>query len=211
MRVLNSSKEIEISDENFLCRIRGYKKLIIDLGTGQGSFVYFNAVSNKHCFYIGLDSCGDSMKKYSVKQYKNKVANLIYLVMNVQNIISILENRFSEIYINLPWGSLLEGLFKEEMGVIRSISKLAVTGCLINICFSYDRKIENNEIEKRGLPDIDEEYFNRIFKPMYAKYKLNINAIDYIAKDEVRFRSKWMNVLSDSRYRKFYVITGTKG
>ena len=80
------------------------------------------------------------MKKYGVKQYKNKIDNLMYVVMNAQNLHEVLYNKFSEIYINLPWGSLLQGIFKEELKIIEGISKLSKPECKINICFSYDEK-----------------------------------------------------------------------
>lgn len=209
MRVLRSSKEVNISNEDFLTRIDGYNKFIVDLGTGQGSFVYYNALENRDYFYIGLDSCGDSMKKYSVKQYKNKVSNLMYVVMNVQKIDDILKNRFSEIYINLPWGTLLEGIFKEELGIINSISSLSLKGCRINMCFSYNDKFEKCEIEKRGLPNLNNEYFEEIFKPMYEKYDINIKTIDF-SRGNLNFRSKWMHILTESKNREFYLIVGEK-
>lgn len=208
MRILRSSKEIEISNEEFLLKINGYNKLIIDLGTGQGSFVYYNALENRECFYIGLDSCGDSMKKYAIKQYKNKVNNLIYVIMNAQKIDDIFKNRFSEIYINLPWGTLLEGIFKEELNIINSISLIALSGCKINICFSYDDRFEKCEIERRGLPKLNSEYFEKNFKPIYDKYNIDIKSIEL--KERVNFRSKWIHVLSESRGREFYLIVGEK-
>ena len=56
MRILRSSKEIELGNEDFLDKIKSYDKLIIDLGTGQGAFVYFSALDNKNNFYIGLSN-----------------------------------------------------------------------------------------------------------------------------------------------------------
>lgn len=210
MKILRSSKEIEISNEDFLRRIENFEKLIIDLGTGQGSFVYFNALNNKNYFYVGLDSCGDSMKKYAVKQYKNKIENLIYIIMNAQNLEDIFQNKFSEIYINLPWGTLLEGIFKEELRILHSISKISKSGCSLNICFSYEEKLEKFEIERRNLPVLNEEYFKEIFIPMYEKYGFIINSINCISRDEIGFRSKWMHVLTNSKDRKFYEVTGVK-
>lgn len=210
MKVLRSSKDIELSHEDFLSMIKSYDKLIIDLGTGQGAFVYFSALDNKDNFYIGLDSCGDSMKKYAIKQYKNKVNNLIYIIMNVQNIDSLLWNMFSEVYINLPWGSLLEGLFKEELGIIHNISKLLIDGGIIKICFSYNDKFEKIEIEKRNLPVLNDKYFNSVFRPLYYKYNIEIDDIDLISKNDIPFESKWVKVLGESNRREFYIINGYK-
>ncbi len=210
MRILKSGKEIQITDEEFLNKINSYNKVIIDLGTGQGSFVYFNALENKDCFYIGLDSCRESMKKYAIKQFKNKVENLIYVIMNAQNIDKVLGNKCSEVYINLPWGSLLQGIFNEDLGIINSISKIAKSGCKINICFSYDEKFEKNEIEKRALPELNEEYFENQFKHIYNKHNIVIENIEYIVKDKLTFISKWMKVLTESKSRKFYIINGYK-
>ena len=210
MRILRSSKEIELGNEDFLDKIKSYDKLIIDLGTGQGAFVYFSALDNKNNFYIGLDSCGNSMKKYAIKQYKNKVSNLIYIIMNVQNIDNLLYNMFSEVYINLPWGSLLEGLFKEELGIVHNISKLLIDGGMIKICFSYNDKFEKMEIEKRNLPLFNDEYFRNIFRPLYYKYNIEIEEINLILKDDIPFESKWAKVLGESNRRDFYIINGYK-
>lgn len=209
MRILRSGKEIEITNEDFLLKMNKYDRFIIDLGTGQGAFVYYNALENNKCFYVGLDSCGNSMKKYAIKQYKNRVNNLIYVIMNAQKIDDIFKNRFSEIYINLPWGTLLEGIFKEELGIVNSISSLALSGCKINICFSYDDRFEKCEIERRGLPKLNTEYFEKIFKPIYEKYNIDIKSID-VLKGVLNFRSKWMHVLSESKDREFYLIVGEK-
>lgn len=210
MKILRSSKEVEITNEEFLDKIYGYKNLIIDLGTGQGAFIYFNAQNNKENFYIGLDSSSDSMKKYAIKQYKNKINNLMYIIMNAQKIDDILFGRFKEIYINLPWGSLLQGIFKEEIKVIENISNLLCDEGIFHICFSYDTKFEKNEIEKRDLPELHDEYFDRIFKPLYDKYFLNVDSIQLISKDELKFESKWMRVLGESNRRRFYIIDGHK-
>lgn len=210
MRILKSSKEIEITNEEFLNKIENYSECIIDLGTGQGSFVYFNALENKDKFYIGLDSCRDSMKKYGIKQYKNKVNNLMYVVMNAQKLHEVLYNKFREIYINLPWGSLLQGIFKEELKIIEGISKLSKSKCKINICFSYDEKFEKNEIEKRELPELNESYFKNVFIPTYNKYGIEVESIEYISKDKLSFQSKWMKILTESKSRKFYLIACEK-
>lgn len=210
MRILRSSKEIEMSSEEFLNRIEGYDDILIDLGTGQGAFVYFNACENRNVFYIGLDSCRDSMKKYAIKQYKNKIENLIYVVMNAQKVDDIFKNKISKVYINLPWGSLLQGIFKEELNIINSISFLLKSYGELNMCFSYDEKFEKYEIEKRGLPKLNEEYFNQVFIPMYLRYGIKINSINYISKSDINFRSKWMHVLSESKERMFYLISGEK-
>lgn len=210
MKVLRSSKEIEITDQEFLDRIKGYKELVIDLGTGQGSFVYFNACENKDIFYVGIDSCRDSMKKYGVKQYKNKVDNILYCVMNAQKMDEVLYNKFSKVYINLPWGSLLQGLFKEEFNIINTISLLLRSCGEVRMCFSYDDRFEKCEIEKRELPFLDDDYFKNEFIPMYLRYGIKIEDINYISKEEIDFRSKWMHVLTESKSRKFYIITGKK-
>ena len=210
MRILRSGKEVKIDDEDFLNKISSYSESVIDLGTGQGAFIYFNALENKNCFYVGLDSCKESMKKYAIKQHKNKIENLIYVIMNAQNIGKVMENKFSQVYVNLPWGSLLQGIFKEELGIINSISKISKSNCKINICFSYDEKFEKNEIEKRELPFLSEEYFESEFKNLYAKYGIVINNIERIVKDKLNFTSKWMKVLTESRSRKFFVISGFK-
>ncbi|BAK81735.1 16S rRNA (adenine(1408)-N(1))-methyltransferase NpmA [Candidatus Arthromitus sp. SFB-rat-Yit] len=209
MKILRSSKEIELSREEFLNKIKSYDDLVIDLGTGQGAFVYFSALENKNKFYVGLDSCGDSMKKYAIKQYKNKLENLVYIIMNAQNIDNLLYNMFSEVYINLPWGSLLEGIFKEELGIIYNISKLLVDSGKMKICFSYNDKFEKMEIEKRNLPDLNESYFDD-FKMLYSKYNIEIHDINLVLKDEIPFESKWVKVLGESNRREFYIINGYK-
>ncbi len=210
MRILKSSKENILSKDEFLNIISNYEKLIMDLGTGQGAFVYFNAIDNKDNFYIGLDASMDSMKKYSIKKYKNKVENLMYVVMNAQNIDEVLFNRFSEVYVNLPWGSLLQGIFKEDLKIIENISKMLIPNGELHICFSYDERFEEEEIRKRGLPNIGEEYFKNEFIPLYEKYNIDINSIDIVKNNDLSFESKWMKVLSERSIREFYVIEGKK-
>ena len=61
MIVLEGKKSINISKEDFLNKISEYSSLCIDIGTGQGAFIYKKAKENPDVFCIGLDSAGDNI------------------------------------------------------------------------------------------------------------------------------------------------------
>ena len=77
---------------SFKDMIQGFENIVIDIGTGDGKFVYQSAKSNKSNFYIGIDpnqkaleKTGESQQNYIKKKQKEDCQMLRFFFLQLKN------------------------------------------------------------------------------------------------------------------------------
>ena len=90
--------------------LAGYEHILLDLGTGDGRFVYYMAKQHPERFFIGVDACRENLHLSSRK----KRPNALFVIANAQALPVELNGLVSHVTINFPWASLLEGLLTEN-------------------------------------------------------------------------------------------------
>ncbi len=61
MKCLKGKVIQEINRDDFHHMIKDYTHIVMDIGTGEGEFIYGQARKNPGTLYIGLDSCAEMM------------------------------------------------------------------------------------------------------------------------------------------------------
>ena len=83
---------------------------MIDIGTGDGLFVYECARANPNKFYIGIDPNPRPLEKVSKKIHRNPakggLPNVLFLQAAIEDLPSELDEVADELHIHFPWGSL---------------------------------------------------------------------------------------------------------
>src|ERR1044071_8966443 len=78
--------------------------VIVDIGTGDGRFVYQSARQNPKKFYIGIDANPSQLEKISQKihkkPHKGGLANAIFLQVSVEDLPSELDGVADEVHIH---------------------------------------------------------------------------------------------------------------
>src|SRR5262245_40178432 len=97
--------------------------VIIDLGTGDGSFVYQSARRHPDRFYIGIDAQSSALEKVSEKIHrkpaKGGAPNLLFIQAAAEELPSELDGVADEVHTHFPWGSLLRALALGDEVVVR--------------------------------------------------------------------------------------------
>ena len=92
--------------------------VIVDIGTGDGRFVYQGAKENPGRFYIGIDPNAKPLEKVSMKATrkpaKGGARNVLFVQASVEDLPNELNNVADEIHIHFPWGSLLRSVATGE-------------------------------------------------------------------------------------------------
>jgi 16S rRNA (adenine(1408)-N(1))-methyltransferase len=101
--------------------LAGDREVLVDLGTGDGSYVQHLALANPNGFFIGLDACRENLQKVS----RQPRPNALYLIANAEALPAELAGIATAITINFPWGSLLGGLLEPQSEVIKGLQQLA--------------------------------------------------------------------------------------
>ena len=208
-KILKDKEIIEIDSIKSL--LEGYGQVIVDLGTGNGKFAYKEAIKNQNIFYIGIDPIGENIIKYYKKKKKKlkryNLKNLVFVISPIQDIDEDLFNLVDDIYINFPWGSLLEGIVKGEEKLLKNIYSLAKDGGNIHLTFTYSSIYEAGEIERRCLPLLSLEYIDIILRDEFMA--MGINILDYGYLEEYKLKSfgtLWSKRIYLTKDRQVYYI-----
>ena len=175
MFVVKGRKTEEISAAEFTLLANNFKKVVIDLGTGDGKFAVKNALKNTEELWIGVDPSETGLRIGSREIQRKKITNALLVVGSVEQLPDEFNGVADEVYVNFPWGSLLETFAKPVKENLSEIYGILKVGGLINVIFGYSKVSEPSEVERLLLPDLSKEYINNFLKPEYAKIGLDIN------------------------------------
>ena len=202
---------MEMENEHFLELSSIYREIVIDLGTGNGKFVYDLAFNNPEILYLGIEPTASNLFEYSKKANKNKVKNLIYMITSIERMDDVLNEMADIVYINFPWGSLLEAIVKDIPELLGKIALLGKKGAEYNFTFAYSTIHEPVEIEKRKLPLLTDDYLKSNLSAIYEKAGLIIENYTNLKPEDIKeFGTLWAKKLFLGKNRDVYNIISKK-
>ncbi|HSK88533.1 MAG TPA: class I SAM-dependent methyltransferase [Anaerolineales bacterium] len=121
METIRGKMSHDLDFNGLKSRLTNYDRLILDLGTGDGRYVSTLARSHPDWFVIGVDACRENLHEHS----RAKLANMLFVIANAQELPCELSGLFLHVTINFPWGSLLKGLLAAEPGLMGGLTSVA--------------------------------------------------------------------------------------
>ncbi|MBA3354533.1 MAG: methyltransferase domain-containing protein [Pyrinomonadaceae bacterium] len=147
--------------------------IIIDIGTGDGVFVFECARQNPKKFYIGIDANARPLEKISEKIHrkpaKGGLPNVLFLQAAVEDLPSELDGAADEVHIHFPWGSLLGAVATGNESVLRNLRRICAADALLEILIGCDPVRDVGELERLGIPSFSLDYIDSLLAPRYAK------------------------------------------
>ncbi len=191
--------------------------VVVDIGTGDGRFVYQCARENPSKFYIGIDANAKPLEKISMKATrrpaKGGAANVLFLQGSVEALPGELNNAADEIHIHFPWGSLLRAIAIGQLTVLQGLRRILVDGGLLEVVIGVDAERDRTEVERLGLPQISLDYITSVLAPRYAASRFEIKEKGKLAAEEwPHLRSSWARRLSgnDRRQVVYFIAEAQK-
>jgi len=206
MIVITGDKKNELDKETFRNMCGKYEKVILDLGTGDGRFVFKNALKNKSTLYIGLDPAEKQIQIYSKKSNRRRLKNALYVIGSLENLPDELYSTVDKIFINLPWGTLLEKIVKSNEIYIEELSTILKKDGEIEIIFGYVPELEPSETERLDLPVIENE--SDVLKT-FSTFKKTFEVIEMkrlLKEDLDKIETTWAKKLKFGKDRFIYKI-----
>ncbi|MFC1755838.1 methyltransferase domain-containing protein [Patescibacteria group bacterium] len=211
MNVVLGNKKIEIDKKELNELTKCYEGVIIDLGTGDGRFVFKNALKEKDFFFMGIDPSEKQLLEYSKKAVRKKLPNLMYVVGSVEQLPIELENVAQKIYINLPWGSLLSSVVNPNKEIVKNIGNLLKKSGSLEITVGYHEQSEPSETERLNLPDLNEDYINSGLAPVYKECGFELSNLEKIEKKDLKkIETTWSKKLSFGKDRDVFKLVFNK-
>jgi len=212
LRIVKGKKVID-GDIDLRALISGYKSVVVDIGTGDGRFVYKMARQQPEVFFIGVDSAAGNMMEYSSKALKKPgkggLANILYVAASAENLPPQMQGIAGKIFIILPWGSLLEGIVKGERDILSSIRSIAAPEASLEMFFTYSHLIESGEMDRRDLPELSLDYIENTLASSFMEFGIRILDKEIISNEGLReYETQWAKRLGFGRSRAVYHVTG---
>ena len=209
LKILEGKKIVEVEDLSVLRKT--FHRVIVDVGTGNGKFVYDLALANPDVLYIGIEPAADNLLEYAKKAMKNisrkGSGNLVYLISSVEALDESLAGIADEVYVNFPWGSLLEGVVKGEEAILSRLSMLAKEDAALHLTFSYSSIHEPAEITRRGLPELNEAYIGGELRRRYGGCGLALGSFRVMEDKELKgYGTFWAKRLFLGKSRDVYAL-----
>ncbi len=129
METIRGRKSFEIDFDKLTDRLANYRRLILDLGTGDGRYVHTLADRHPDWFILGVDACRENLYKVSRMQLQN----MLFIIASAQNLPWELNGLVSHITINFPWGSLLESLLRGDPALLRGLESVSCASASVDL------------------------------------------------------------------------------
>lgn len=138
--------------------------VIIDIGTGDGRYVYQSARRNPNKFYIGIDPNVRPLEKISEKIHrkpaKGGVPNVLFIQAAVEDLPSELDGVADELHVHFPWGSLLRAVATGDVAVLRNLRRICALGALLEVVIGLDPVRDRSEMDRLGVTPLSLETVN---------------------------------------------------
>ena len=129
--------------------------VIIDIGTGDGLFVYQRAQKNPKKFYIGIDANPRPLEKISEKIHrkpaKGGLPNVLFVQSAVEDLPPELDGVADEVHVHFPWGSLLRAVAAGDRAVLENLRRICAPGALLEVVIGIDPERDRSEMERLGI------------------------------------------------------------
>lgn len=181
--------------------------VVVDIGTGDGRFVYRSAQANPNKFYIGIDANARALEKISMKatrkSSKGGLANVLFVQAAIENLPEELNETADEIHIHFPWGSLLKAVALGEKDALASLRRIAAPECILEIIIGIDEERDKTEIDRLGLPRLSDEYLRESLLPKYERAGFQILESGVLNPSEwSRLETSWARKLQSNDNRQ---------
>ena len=206
MIVIKGDKKQEIDKKSFENLCKKFEKVILDIGTGDGRFVFENALKDGKNLYVGMDPAEQQLKIFSKKVNRKRLSNSLFVLGSIENTPPELFSVIDRIFINLPWGTLLEKIIKSENSSVKNLHDLLKEGGEMEVIFGYLPELEPSETRRLDLPKISGELDVQKIFSSFKKHFTVIEMQRLSKKDLGKLETTWAKKLKFGNDRDIYKI-----
>ena len=146
--------------------------VIIDIGTGDGRFVYQSARRNPNKFYIGIDPNTRTLEKISEKIHrkpaKGGAPNVLFIQSAVEDLPAELNGVANEVHVHFPWGSLLRAVATGDVAVLKNLRRVCAVGALMEVVIGIDPVRDQTEIARLAITPLSLDFIDNVLVTNYA-------------------------------------------
>lgn len=181
-----------------------YATTCVDVGTGDGRFAYHLASSDPTGLVIGIDALAANMGERAAtaarKPAKGGRPNLLLVHAAIEALPVELDHVADNVYVQLPWGALLEGIVMARDDVLRGIAALCRRGGHLEVTLNGEIWVESTPTRYASLPVPTPEYVRDVVAPGFARFGIELRAAAYLSADDAKeLPTTWARKLGHDR------------
>ena len=178
----------------------------MDIGTGDGRFVYQSARQNPNKFYIGIDPnvrpLGKISEKIHRKPSKGGAANVLFIQSAVEDLPAELYGVADEVHVHFPWGSLLRAIVMGDEAVLSNLRRICSPGALLEVVLGLDPVRDRSEIDRLELPPFTVDYIDNQLVAQYRSAGFDVFERGTLPADQwPEFNTSWAKRLQGNAQR----------
>lgn len=189
-------------------KLAKFENVEIDLGAGDGRFVYKNALKNPNTLYIAIEPSEKQMQTSIRASNRNRLNNVVFLNYAFETLpMEVLYKSANKLYIHFPWGSLLKFVVSPTREELLKINSLLKVGGNLEIFFGYSPESEPAETTRLGLVRIDTKYVKENIIPEFEKVEFELVSLQKLEKfDLKKLESTWGKKLVFGKDRPMFEL-----
>jgi 16S rRNA (adenine(1408)-N(1))-methyltransferase len=212
MRIVTGKRIEECTGDQLRARIGLRNRLQIDLGTGDGKFVYRTAKQDPETFCIGVDPAAENLREISHKARRKParggLPNVLFVVASIESMPEELNGLADRVTVNYPWGSLLELFVTAAQSGLEAIARLGKPGAEVTVLLNASVFEDAAYMERLGLPEFDLSIAEKKLKPGMEKAGFESIMCEMLAGSPPNV-SSWERRLTAGAGRKTLSVTAT--
>lgn len=185
--------------------------MVIDVGTGDGVFVYKSARLNPRRLYVGVDANPRPLEKISEKIHrrpqKGGMPNVLFVQATVESLPEELDGIADEVQVHFPWGSLLRAVAKGDSAMLGNLRRICAAGAQLEIVASLDPERDRAEMQRLGLQALSLEHIDCVLTPRYRNAGFAVTKRSILSPREcARLKSAWAKRFSRSNRPIWHIV-----
>ena len=152
--------------------------MTLDIGTGDGLFVYRSARCNPSQFFVGIDANTRPLQKISQKIYrtpaKGGAPNALFIQASVESLPDELNGIANEVHVHFPWGSLLRAVALGELKELEGIRGVCTNNAVLKLTIGLDVQRDSSEIHRLGLQPLSPDFLSGELHERYLAARFEI-------------------------------------
>ena len=191
-------------------RIAAHEEVIVDVGTGDGSYPYRRARERPEILCIGVDPAADSLRKRAAhigrKPSRGGVDNLVLIVADLEHLPAVLRGSASELSVFYPWGSLMRAVADPSPAGLAALRGLLRPGGRFTVLLNMQVFDDDAYRRRAALPTLSPDDVEARLRPAWGGAGLSIVALELLGPREVPIRTTWGQRLTKGSGRRTLLL-----
>lgn len=186
--------------------------VIVDIGTGDGRYVYQSARRNPNKFYIGIDPNTRPLEKISEKIHrkpaKGGAPNVLFIQSAIEDLPEELNGVANEVHVHFPWGSLVRAVATGDVAMLQNLRRICAEDALLEVVIGIDPVRDKSELERLGVQPLTLDVVDGVLCSNYAAAGFEIIERGILAPSEwAALETSWAKRLQGNEQRSItYLI-----